>query len=384
VYRARRLAPALAASLAAIALALPAPAAATHTSTHVVPAYGLNALRAEGLADFTLGLGDLQLMGQNNVGMYRARFRQDVVKTVSGYTNWTQLDNLARQAALRGVTLAPVLMNLPGEVYQPPKTSETRTDFAKFAAAAARRYGLNGSFWPSCGCPKRPVRVWEVWNEANMSPYWDPPNPTQFALLVARVRGKLRQADPTARIMAGGLAYASSYDGTTRLEPNAYLRSVLQTVGQNGFDALAIHTYHGSATSGVNAIGATVATLKTYGGTRPDGSPRHQVWVNEFGRSTKADDPATPTVNEQTTTEETQRAYVAAFLDRLLPNRAAWNLGPVFAYAIRDSHVPTEAWHRLGLRRTNANDTDAGPKPAWDAYTSRSRPAPLLDLPALR
>jgi len=37
---------------------------------------------------------------------------------------------------------------------------------------------------------------------------------------------------------------------------------------------------------------------------------------------------------------------------------------------------------RLGLRRTNANDTDAGPKPAWNAYTSRSRSSVELPLPA--
>ena len=72
------------------------------------------------------------------------------------------------------------------------------------------------------------------------------------------------------------------------------------------------------------------------------------------------------------------------FLGALLPNRPSWNLGPVFLYAARDGPQPTEAWLRLGLRRTAADGGDAGPKLAWDAYTSRAGAASELSQPALR
>jgi hypothetical protein len=40
------------------------------------------------------------------------------------HTDWAQLDDLARRASLRGVTLIPVLIGLPGGVsYDAPKTS---------------------------------------------------------------------------------------------------------------------------------------------------------------------------------------------------------------------------------------------------------------------
>jgi hypothetical protein len=367
--------------LVGVLAAVPQSAAAADTA----PAYGLNALAAEWLADGPVGVADLGRMGSNRIGLYRARFRQDAVLSGGTYSEWTRLDRLAKQASLNGVTLVPVLMNMPGETYTPPRTQEARNSFAAFAAAAARRYGPAGSFWPTCGCPTRPVRVWEVWNEQNMAPYWDPANPAEYAALLSNVKKQLRKADRTARVMMGGLAYASSYNTTTRLEPNAYLRSVIEQAGRNSFDALALHSYHSNATTGVsNAVAGTVATLGQYAGRDASGAPRHRVWLNEFGKATALDNPATPDVNESVQSESTQRTWMDTFLGALLPKRTAWNLGPVFWYAVRDSHQPTEAWLRLGLRRTAADGSDAGPKLAWDSYTSRSRTAPELNLPALR
>jgi hypothetical protein len=83
--------------LAALALLLTLPASAA-----ALPAFGHNALRAEGLADFGVGLFDLEQMSRMNAGLYRARFRQDRVGSNGSYTNWAQLDNLARQASVRG------------------------------------------------------------------------------------------------------------------------------------------------------------------------------------------------------------------------------------------------------------------------------------------
>jgi polysaccharide biosynthesis protein PslG len=312
--------------------------------------------------------------------MYRARFRQD---EVAGFTGWSRLDRLARIAAENGVVLQPILINMPLEVYTPPKTAEDRARFAEFATAAVQRYGPTGSFWDTCACPKRPVRVWEVWNEPNVAPYWDVPSPTEYGALLKSTKVALRAADPVARVLFGGLAYPSSLS-TTRLDPNGFLRDVIQAVGPAKFDALALHNYRPDPERAVNTvIAGTVQTLKTYGGITPTGSPKQQVWVNEFGRPTAADDPATP-VDERAESEAAQRAWLDAFLDRLLPNRTAWSLGPVAWYSIRDSHEPSASWHRLGLRRTAPDDTDAGPKPSWDAYTARSAVAGLLMLPAKR
>ncbi len=350
------------------------------TSSATLSAYGLNALEAEGLANTQLGIDDLGRMDKSKIGLYRARFNQAQVLSGGDYSNWGTLDRLAKQAALKGITLAPVLINMPTEGdYSAPTTDAERTEFGRFAKAAALRYGPNGSFWSSCGCKSRPARVWEVWNEENITEFWDQPDAVQYAALLKVVRGTLRGVDSGARIVIGGLAY-----GGTGISPDGFLKTVIQTAGPNSFDALALHSYHWTASNGVNAVGGTVGTLKQYAGTGGNGAPRQQVWVNEFGHPTALDNPNTST-NEELDSEPSQRDWLNAFLDGLLPHRSEWSLGPVFWYALRDAKdaaaSPTAAWLRLGLRRTNSNYTDGGAKLAWDAYVNRSSSASGLPLP---
>jgi hypothetical protein len=358
------------------------PAGATHTSEHVLPAFGVGALRAEFLADYPLGLGDLERMGQARIGLYRARFREDQVVVDGSYSNWSRLDNLARAAALNGVALQPVLINMPLEVYTPPKTDAERVRFGEFAAAAVGRYGPDGSFWAACGCPKLPVTVWEVWNEPNLAPFWDFPDPAAYGALLEETGSAIRAADPDARVLFGGLAYPSTLSAT-KLAPNAFLRDVILEVGGEPFDALALHNYRPNPDRAVNTlIAGTVETLKTYAGTTAGGAPRKQVWLGEFGRPTEPDDPTTPE-DEQASSEDAQQVWLDTFLDMLLPHRSDWNLGPVMWYSLRDGPNADASWLRQGLRRTSAEDSDAGPKPSWDAYTALSGPAELLYLPGL-
>jgi hypothetical protein len=370
-------------ALALTALAgIAARAEAAHAPEHVLPAFGVGALRAEFLADYPLGLEDLDRMGQARLGLYRARFREDEVLVADSFTNWSRLDNLARAAALNGVALQPVLINMPLDAYTPPKTDAERARFAEFAAAAVQRYGPDGSFWATCDCPKRPAMVWEVWNEPNIAPFWDFPSPADYGALLKETAAALRAADPAVRVLFGGLAYPST-PSATKLEPNGFLRDVIAAVGADHFDALALHNYRPNPGRAVNTlIAGTVATLKTYAGTTSDGASRKQVWLNEFGRPTLPDDPATPE-DEQAASEAAQRDWLETFLGLLLPHRPDWNLGPVMWYSLRDAPAPTASWERQGLRRTTLEDTDGGPKPSWDAYTARSGLAELLYLPGV-
>ena len=268
------------------------------------------------------------------------------------------------------MTLQPVLINMPGEVYAPPKTSTERARFGEFATAAVRRYGPNGTFWTSCGCTKRPIRVWEVWNEPNLAPFWDLPNPAEYGALLSSTRSALRAADPGARVLFGGLAYPSSLSAT-RLEPNAFLRDTIQAVGARRFDAVALHNYRPDAARAVNTfIAGTVQTLKTYGGVTSNGAPRHQVWVNEFGRPTELHNPDTA-ADERAASDAAQRGWLDGFLGRLLPQASAWNLGPLMWYSLRDSHQPTASW----LRQGRAAPRPTTPTPGQSCPGTPTRPA---------
>src|SRR4051812_4527360 len=319
----------------------PAPAA-------TIPAFGAGALKAEWLAGYNgaegldpHGLADLETMSANGMGLYRARFRQDRVVVNGVASEWTQLDNLVRQAALRGVTILPVLINMPGEAYTPPKTDAARSAFGDFAAAAARRYGSAGSFWGTCGCPARPIRAWEVWNEPNMSVFWQAPDPAQYAQLLALTRTKLRRTDAAARIVFGGLATPAT-PTADKLAASPFLRAAIAAAGRDSFDALSVHSYYASAYPapdyGVDkALSPVVDELRADAGLGSGGAPRQQLWVTEFGRFTH---PAS-TPEQQSTYETAQAQYYDGFLSTLLGHRADWNLGPVLPYAFRDAADPT-------------------------------------------
>lgn len=369
-------------------------AVATTPPASALPAYGVNDLKSEGIAggdadslDWN-GLADLSTMGSSGMGLYRARFRQDAVAR----GGWAQLDNLVRQASLRGVTVLPVLINMPGEAYTPPRSAAERAAFGAFAAEAARRYGPNGTLWAVCDCPALPISVWEVWNEQNVPAFWDQPDPVLYGQLLSATRAALRQADPAARILFGGLADLSGDRSERGIQPPEFLRQTIAVTGPAGFDAVALHTYNANPDGALQGLGETVAALVRFGGAGPGGAPRHQVWVDEFGHWTQADDVGTPVSDEEAASDGRQRSWLERMLAGLDQRRSAWNLGPTMWYAMRD--VPTSLFHRigvqrtgqderLGLRRTNSDDTDAGAKPSWGIYSLAARNAAPVPMPPL-
>ena len=248
------------------------------------------------MADFPLGLDDLERMGQARLGLYRARFREDQVLVDGSYSDWARLDNLAREAAMSGVALQPVLINMPLEVYTPPKTDAERIRFGEFAAAAVLRYGPDGSFWAGAAVPGCQRTVWEVWNEPNIAPFWDLPNPAEYGALLVETGSAIRAADPDA----GDVRRLYPVDAQRHeLEP-AFLRDVIAAVGADQFDALALHSYRPNAERAVDTlIAGTVETLKTYAGVTADGAPGSRSGSTSSADPPCPDDPTTPKTSRQ-------------------------------------------------------------------------------------
>ena len=106
------------------------------------------------------------------------------VEANRGEYDWSRPDALIQDVSAEGLEVLPLLFGSPAWAAQAdghvcfgagciafaPASTETRTEFADFAAAAVQRYGPDGAFWsqhPSIAA--RPMRVWQVWSEQNLT-----------------------------------------------------------------------------------------------------------------------------------------------------------------------------------------------------------------------
>jgi hypothetical protein len=353
----------------------------TFQSDEEIPAFGFNHPKSERLAGRELrhldwhGLADLDLMRTGGASYYRAYFRLDQVdKNDDGLLDdWQLLDNLVRQAALRHVTVLPVLIRTRvttggGVTFRPPTTRRNQARFARFARAAALRYGLNGTLWRSCFCPTYPIRVWELWTKENIAPYWPQPDPVRYGFVLRQVRTALRSVDPGARVLLGGLAFR----GDRYWPPAEFLRIVIEREGTRAVEAVAVHLVDDVAVPlAVKRVQSVVEALKRYAG-HSKGAPRQQIWITELGWAGIDHD-----------SEQLQHLRLMRILGEFDSRRAAWNLGPVFWTSLRDSPGGSSG-SEMGLRRTRRDGSDRGPKPAWHDYAAFGRSSRRLPLPIVR
>lgn len=138
-----------------------------------------------------------------------------------GEFDWKGFDNQVEEAAKAGIKVLPFLSGAPewavptkvvpgaGGLKAParlPVSGAARTGWVNFLTAAVARYGPTGSFWSEHpGVPKRPIRVWQIWNEPNFKYFIAKPNPAEYGKLVKISYTALRAADPGAKIVLAGL-----------------------------------------------------------------------------------------------------------------------------------------------------------------------------------
>ena len=139
----------------------------------------------------------------------------------NGPFDWSGFDSQVEAASKAGIKVLPFLSGAPewavpakkvpgaGGLKAPahlPVSGAARTGWAAFVTAAVARYGPSGSFWSEHpGVPKRPIRVWQIWNEPNFKYFIAKPNPTEYGKLVKISYSALKAADPGAKIVLAGL-----------------------------------------------------------------------------------------------------------------------------------------------------------------------------------
>ncbi|MGD0197551.1 MAG: diguanylate cyclase [Solirubrobacteraceae bacterium] len=369
-------------------------AAAATVVYGLIGAVGVNDIRSDGILlpnQAWNGPADLTLAANAGVTLYRARMQLNCVdpnntgtfdfSSPSASCSGLSYDQLVGALADRGMTLLPVLIDLDNSGVPVPPTatgSPSISEFAAFAAAAAKRYGPNGTFWPTCGCTPHPIQAWEIWNEENNGWWWGgTASASGYATVFAATRDALRSVDPNAAAVVGGLVFVA--DGQPSFIDPATMIKTLAASNANAFDAVAVHPYTDAtgasaaqlASDALALINQTARDVVAATGPGPNGAPRQQIWVTEIGWSDQ-NEPAT-----------TIAAGLQGFFALLTGGaRVADNIGPVIWYDLADNSSLTTRDDQLGLRYTTNDGADAGPKPAWSVFSAAALSEGTIPLPA--
>jgi hypothetical protein len=157
--------------------------------------------------------------------------------------------------------------SVAGADHSPPSSA---ADFAAYAAAFAARYGAGGSFWSTHPDLRAlPVDTFEIWNEPDSRQFWIPASdPARYAALYRAARDAIVAADPSARVIIGGLS-----------NPGAFLPALLAAAPdlRGHIDGVGIHPYAPDPGRVLATVARARGTLTAIGlGSVP-------LFVTEFG-----------------------------------------------------------------------------------------------------
>lgn len=211
-------------------------------------------------------------MERSGITLLRQTIDWSVVERRRGRLDFSFYDGFVAAAAQHGIRVMPILFNAPRHRSTRPAKRALRgtyppkqaSAFARFARAAARRYGPRGAFWrehPSI--PARPVQAWQIWNEPNLDVFWQPrPRATAYVRLLRASAKAIRAVDPAAEIVSAGIPDSRS---GIRMEP--FIQQMLQAGAGRSMNTLAINPYSTSPAGVAGILSRARRALDRQGAT---------------------------------------------------------------------------------------------------------------------
>jgi hypothetical protein len=337
-------------ALVSTSVAMTAGTARAATTTTVGSSYGGFSPGAgilwESATDLTRDLDAMQATGAHWI---RFDFDWPSIEASKGSFNWSATDRVVNAAIARGFeidalpTYTPTWARPAGTSDKHPPTNVA--DYANFVRAAVQRYSPLG------------VKHWEMWNEPNLSIFWNPtPNASAYASLLKAAGDAAHQADSSAIVLSGGLSPA--WDDGTNIQQVTFLNQVYNAGIQSSFDAVAMHPYSYPAlpmdptTTSWNSF---VNLPKLHDVMVNHGDGAKKIWLTEFGAPTGTSSAA---VSEAKQAQIAHDGYDAV-------TKWSW-AGPLFWYAQRDWGTNTaDSEQNFGLMRK-----DFTPKLALSTFTT--------------
>lgn len=284
----------------------------------------------------------------------RADFMWDGIETAEGVYDFSLHDSVASSLNARGMKVLFILAygnplyGLVGNTG--PTTSEQIEKFGAFAKAASQHYAGQNV-------------MWEIWNEPNLDVAWLPTsNAAQYAELSRTAIAKIREGNPSAQIVTGGIS-DFDYD---------WIADMISAGGAQNADAIGVHPYRSESPE---RIVSSVVVMRSLISEKTGRSI--PLWNTEWGYSSEWFGHGASTqgqrIQAKLVVRQTLTSLIAGFPfnayydltnDSLDPSEANMNFGLYSKLGVRKLagqalellHANTSGWSVAGIIPTGRGD----------------------------
>jgi hypothetical protein len=302
-----------------------------------------------------------------------------VQPTRNGGYDWSSIDPTVEVASRGGLEILPFLAGTPswlGKLTKlPVHSARQRAAWTAFVRAAVLRYGPGGQFWrehrtegvnyePAITAAK-PMRTWQIWNEANFFYFAFPVSVNDYAKLLTISQRAIKSVQPGARILLSGLFARPNARGKKGMPAATFLEQLYRRPGiKSRFDAVALHPY---------AIDTRELEdmVEEFHEVSKENHDRPSFYVTEMGWGSQDN-------FEHDAFEQGVRGQVRQLKSAygyLIANQRRLNLKQVVWFSWKDAQLLCDFCDSVGLFREGPRFK---PKPSWHAFVKitggRARP----------
>jgi hypothetical protein len=220
----------------------------------------------------------------------------DRIERGPGVFDWTAYDRLVSDDLRYGLRTNVILLGRPGfhdrggsieglyaaafsdgtDTPGAGKTPNPANPWALFVYQAVTRYKPGGLLAASNGWPGGwGISTWEAWNEPDLRMFWNA-SVEDYARMLKVTYLTVKQADPGAQVLFGGLAYGNPDQDDWLAQVLAIYASDPQRDAYNWYhDIVAVHSYSNPRRTGL-VVSRMREVLARVGLSR-------RIWVNETG-----------------------------------------------------------------------------------------------------